>query len=140
MILMKRNNLVIKLVIFSVTSGKLKIFLPEGRLPGGEIEGTGTLDGTAKNILSQALNLHVRDNYLEQLYTFADCGKITVVYYILLPDYRIVINDRNWLNAAKLDRSDPDINIIRYAIQRLRWKIEYTNVVYSLLPSEFTLI
>ena len=32
-----------------------------------------------------------------------------------------------------------DKEIISYAVQRLQWKIEYTNVVYSLLPREFTL-
>ena len=32
-----------------------------------------------------------------------------------------------------------DRNIIKYAVQRLQWKIEYTNVVYSLIPFEFTL-
>jgi 8-oxo-dGTP diphosphatase len=28
---------------------------------------------------------------------------------------------------------------LEYAIQRLRWKLEYTNIVYSLLPRDFTL-
>jgi 8-oxo-dGTP diphosphatase len=29
--------------------------------------------------------------------------------------------------------------MLAYALQRLRWKLEYTNVVYSLLPRDFTL-
>src|SRR5262249_28632112 len=29
--------------------------------------------------------------------------------------------------------------MVRYAVQRLRYKLEYTNVVYSLLPERFTL-
>jgi 8-oxo-dGTP diphosphatase len=29
--------------------------------------------------------------------------------------------------------------MLQYALQRLRWKLEYTNIVYSLLPRDFTL-
>jgi 8-oxo-dGTP diphosphatase len=29
--------------------------------------------------------------------------------------------------------------MLEYALRRLRWKLEYTNIVYSLLPRDFTL-
>jgi 8-oxo-dGTP diphosphatase len=37
---------------------------------------------------------------------------------------------RNWLSHGE---------ILRYALQRLRYKLEYTSVGFELLPNEFTL-
>jgi 8-oxo-dGTP diphosphatase len=44
-----------------------------------------------------------------------------------------------WRVYHDLSATHQEFSIISYAVQRLRWKIEYTNVVYSLLSREFTL-
>ena len=49
-------------------------------------------------------------------------------------------SDVNWYSITKVPKLAFDHDkILRYALQRLRWKLEYTNVVYSLLSERFTL-
>lgn len=147
------KNLLVKLVIFSVMEGRLRVFLPEDNLPfEGLMEGR-SLDETARKILKVALGFFPKESYLEQLYTFSFQNKIIVAYYALVPEYRILEGRRKgWVEySKKLDSSTfqesirtpgrylKDLEVIRYAVQRLGWKVEYTNVVYSLLPEKFTL-
>ncbi|MCJ7740649.1 hypothetical protein MUP32_05055 [Candidatus Microgenomates bacterium] len=133
------KELRIKLVIFSIIGGKLQIFLPDNLLPVGKLGKSTSLDQTAKKNLEHVMDFQSKENYLEQLYTFS--GKensISVVYYALIPDFEIPESARSkWSDCSRLSKQLPDRQIISYAFQRLRWKIEYTNVVYSLLPEEF---
>lgn len=141
---MNSKNILVKLVVFSVLDGKLKIFFPDAELPKSILHTQESLDMTSIRIFKDATQLSFEDNYLEQLYTITDdiAGEktISVVYFILYPDYRIKSNLKHgFLEAGRVAKKNVDYSIISYAIQRLRWKIEYTNVVYSLLPVEFTL-
>lgn len=140
----------IKLVIFSVIFGKLRVFLSDGQLPVGELKQNESLNESGKLLFKKYLPIDRRDIYYEQLYTFSSFDtkhKITVVYYFLVPEHKVYPKKENWnieigsdLKRAKgltlVNKIDQEI--ILYAVQRLRWKIEYTNVVYSLLPDEFT--
>lgn len=135
---------VIKLVVFSVIDGKLTVFFPENILPAVELTGSKPLDELAGDIFKLHLRIPLGDNYLEQLYTYSTSKRhntdVTVVYYVLLPQYQIPLKDKkNWYPTSKLTKTVADYKVIHYALQRLRWKIEYTNIVYSLLPDEFTL-
>ena len=131
--------MVVKVVAFTVVDGKLLVFLNNGLLPQGVLQESESLDTAAIRIFKKFLQILPKESYLEQLYTFSKARNIEVVYYILLPGYTL----KSLANWYSLERSDlarqEDKEIISYAVQRLQWKIEYTNVVYSLLPREFTL-
>jgi 8-oxo-dGTP diphosphatase len=93
----------------------------------------------------------IRDVYLEQLRTFGDPGRdphthvVSIAYFALVPDKGHVSASSkysrfDWFPVQKLPSLAYDHNLIAdYALQRLRAKLEYTNIVYSLLPDELTL-
>lgn len=137
---MDNTFLLIKLVIFSVISGKLKVFSANNQLPVGDINQSKLLDESAELLFRNFLQLDLKDIYFEQLYTFSSNKPldISVVYYFLVPDHKIYSKKDDWITIDEFKISKEDQEIIHYAVQRLRWKIEYTNAVYSLLPSEFT--
>lgn len=136
-------KLFIKLVIFSIKDGKLKIFLPEKILPYRTLVNQKSLDDEAKRIFKDFLKLPTDNCYFEQLYTFSSSKRnkveMAVVYYILIPSFSIKASGiDNWFDCEALPKNISEFEMISYALQRLRWKVEYTNVVYSLLPEEFT--
>lgn len=138
----------IKLVIFTVLKNKLAIYLTDTGLPGGMFIQNQALDNAASLIFKKNIGVSLTNLYFEQLYTFSSpkLQEISVVYYFLVPEHKIYSNMKKWLTlGSDLMRikgltliNKIDAEIIHYAVQRLRWKIEYTNVVYSLLPPEFT--
>lgn len=137
-----RIKLLLKLVIFCIANRKLKVFLPGTVLPYGNLEKGQSLSKAAKKIFLEWLTFDLSYGYLEQLYTFSYPTEpsVAVTYYILLPPLLAgKIKSSDWKEKKDLKKSILDREIIIYAIQRLRWKVEYTNVVYSLLPEKFTL-
>lgn len=135
----------IKIVVFTILDGKLKVFSQSDQLPSSELIPDIFIDEVARKLFLDQVRLPFEGRYLEQLYTISeekgDQYTVDIVYYILLADYLIPDYQRHyWLPVDNREGvSEADGSIIRYAVQRLRWKIEYTNVVYSLLPNEFTL-
>lgn len=136
-----RENIEVKLVVFSVIEGKLSIFRTDsGLLPSSRLLKKEALDEAAKRIFAENTGMKADGNYLEQLYTVSAKEGIDVVYYVLVPDFSISgPNLSKWKEADESGKDPRDGEIEDYAVQRLRWKIEYTNAVYSLLPPEFTL-
>ncbi|HBR81010.1 MAG: NUDIX hydrolase [Candidatus Uhrbacteria bacterium GW2011_GWE2_45_35] len=146
-------------VIFTVDHGELKALLIQmkktpfsGRwaMPGGLIENKETTRQAAERILK--IQTGVKDVYLEQLQTFDDLKRdpngrvLSVAYMALVPSGNIKLktNDRysdvRWWSIKKLPTLAYDHSeILKIAINRLRSKLEYTNIVWSLLPPEFTL-
>lgn len=140
---MNEVKLIVKLVIFSVIKDKLQIFTADGFLPETDLSSGQSLDTAAGKLFTKIIKLPLSNNYLEQLFTISDTNKglteITVVYYVLIPWYLLPKSLHNcWSREGEAACNPMDIKIIKYAVQRLQWKIEYTNVVYSLLPEEFT--
>lgn len=140
---MEKTGINIKLVIFSVISGKLEVFMVGKKLPGGKLQQNKSLDESAAIIFRKNINIVSEEIYSEQLYTFSypkekKQKEISVVYYFLVPEHKIYSKDNNWQDIDDINIDKSDREIVFYAAQRLRWKIEYTNVVYSLLPTEFT--
>jgi len=131
------NSVTIKLVVFSVTAGQLDFYLTHGQLPSVTFIPGETLDHRVEDLLKTVSTVQ---GYVEQLYTFSNPTEggsdLIVTYFVLLPSKVGILGWATWKN-----QTDPsvDFNIIRYAVKRLQWKIEYTNLAYSLLPSEFTL-
>ncbi len=139
---MQRSQVNIKIVVFSVIGDKLKVFLENNKLPNEIYNENSTLDKSASLVFNKKINHSTSNIYFEQLYTISQRkelkDEIDIIYYFLLPEHKIYSNLDNWyaIDGIKSDKNDREV--ILYAVQRVRWKIEYTNVVYSLLPAEFT--
>lgn len=130
-------------------------------IPGGFVLPEETLDHAAKRELREEAGIRVANEYLEQLFTFGDVhrdprGRVISVTYLALihgehvePRGGSDAADARWwsvdalLPSAKASGSKPPLafdhaEILSYALQRLRYKLEYTNVAYALLAERFT--
>ena len=143
-------------VIFTVESGTLQVLLIRRSappfqgfwaLPGGVFGGHEALGEAAARRLVEETGLE--DVYLEQLYTFTDLEPhlpaVAVTYFALVNHTQARLQQRRrWRPAWHAVVSLPELAfnnraVIDYALTRLRYKLEYTNVAYSLLPETFTL-
>lgn len=125
-------------------------------LPGGFLNIDETPEDNIKRKLAEKSPL--TDCYLEQLYTFCDVQRdprgrvISIAYLGLLPDTRCagdwftVSTEGNNMTLRKgsicLTEASfgfDHYNIIQKALERLRAKLGYTDIVFNLLPKEFTL-
>lgn len=143
-------------VIFTIRSGALSVLLIERAaepcrgqwaLPGGFLLEGESLQDAAKRKLEDETG--VSDVFLEQLYSFDRLGDgraSIVVTYFALVDYERTRTrpDSDWRPAWHPVRALPALafdneRVVGYAEERLRNKLEYTNVAYSLLAKRFTL-
>jgi ADP-ribose pyrophosphatase YjhB (NUDIX family) len=146
-------------VLFTIAEGALKALLVKIKkgpfaerwaFPGGLVQVGESLDDAARRELYEKTG--VQDLYLEQLYSFGDAQRdptahtVAVAYFALVPDpgHSLQSGDKyadiGWFPVRKLPQLAYDHNAIAaYALQRLQAKLGYTNIVYSLLPREFTL-
>jgi len=115
-------------------------------LPGGLLRDAESLDEAASRKLADETG--VSDVFLEQLFTFDNQGgraNVVVTYFALVDVARTRLRpDLEWRPAWHPVRGVGPLafgneRIVAYAEERLRNKLEYTNVVYSLLPARFTL-
>jgi 8-oxo-dGTP diphosphatase len=119
-------------------------------IPGGFVGIEESLETAALRELEEETG--VRDVYLEQLYTFGDPDRdprgrvITVAYFAVLPITSIDPTaggdaaETRWWSIYDLPSLAFDhAGILSYALQRLRYKLEYTAVGFELLPESFTL-
>ena len=117
-------------------------------LPGGLLLTAETLHEAATRKLRGETG--VADVYLEQLYTFDpqpdDPGpRALVAYFALVDAGRAVLEERpSWQPAWFPVTAAPPLAfgnnaVVEDALRRLRAKLDYSNVVYSLLPELFTL-
>ena len=147
----------VDVVVFSIINGTVHVFLtPIHRpphymnmfgLPGGVILENESADGAANRHLAEKAN--TTGVIVDQLYTFSNPDRdkrsrsISIAYLALLPSdkYESIQNDNGvWVSVNKLPVLAYDhSHIIKVAIERLRGKIIYTNVVKDLLPAKFTL-
>lgn len=148
----------VDVVIFTIKEGRLHVLLNkranepfrgEWALPGGFLWEKETTVEAANRILKQ--KTEVKDVYLEQLFTFDEIGRdprgqiLTVAYFALVPFEMIAMGkNQNFESKAYPVTEAPKLafdhsKILKYALKRLRSKLEYTNVAYSILPSKFTL-
>lgn len=151
-----RVGVAVVLVIFTVQQEQLSVLLIERAaepcagqwaLPGGALRPGESLDEAAARKLEDETG--VRDVFLEQLYTFDRLGAgqadVVVTYFALVDATSARLRkDLEWRPAWYPVRGLPQLafdngRVIEYAGQRLRNKLAYTNVVYSLLPRRFTM-
>lgn len=147
------------ILIFTIRNSELNILLVKRNIepfknmwaiPGGFVRMEETLEQAAKRELKEETN--VSPDYLEQLYTFGDLNRdprgrvITVAYFALIKSDKIElkastdVSNAEWFNINNLPKLAFDHEkILEYAIKRLRWKLEYTTIAFSMLPERFTL-
>lgn len=150
----------VDVVIFTLERGALHILLVQRKygpfegcwaIPGGFVRPDEPLDAAARRELAEETG--VRDVYLEQLYTFGEPrrdprGRVISVAYIALVraerQHLAAAEDAaavHWFPVKSLPQPlafDHD-QIVGYAIDRLRSKLEYTTLAFQLLPEVFTL-
>ncbi len=146
-------------VLFTIEAGTLKTllvkikqgpFLGLWAFPGGLVEVGESLDTAARRELHEKTG--VQDLYLEQLYTFGEVDRdpvaytVAVAYFALVPPGARALTQGDkyaeiaWFPVSELPELAYDHNAMATtAHQRLQAKLSYTNIVYSLLPPEFTL-
>ncbi|KKT47375.1 MAG: NUDIX hydrolase [Candidatus Gottesmanbacteria bacterium GW2011_GWA2_44_17] len=134
----------IKVVLFSCTEKSVLVFLHKDALPKGEPLIDESIDGAVKRIVQKTAGIQLKDDYIEQLYTYSSLEKgirqVTVTYYVLIPYFCFHDSAYSfWHELSHVKIIHAEKKIIDYAVQRLQWKLEYTNVVYSLLQEQFTL-
>lgn len=162
MTLQSTNSILVAVdaVLFKVIKGKLNVLLIQisngayknkWAVPGGLIRDSETPEQAVARILDKKAGL--KNIYLEQLYTFGDPNRdnrqrsISISYFALIsvgddikledPGY---YKDIRWIPIDILPNMAFDHkDIISVAKQRLKSKLGYSNIAYSLLPKEFTL-
>ena len=148
----------VDIVIFSIEGGYLKTLLikrvqspfeNQWALPGGFLLRDENPEKGALRILKDKAG--IKNIYIEQLYTFSGMGRdprgdiITIAYFALVPINKIKIIKTKKTQTPKFHtlKKLPKLafdhrHIIKYSLKRLQSKLEYTNIVYSLLPAYFT--
>jgi 8-oxo-dGTP diphosphatase len=148
----------VDIVIFTIESGALKVLLVRRRIepfrgqfaiPGGFVRDDEDLEEAALRELHEETG--VRDVYLEQLYSFGEPERdprgrvVSVSYFALISADRPLsagsdAAEARWWPVQELPSLAFDhAGILRYALERLRNKLEYTTVGFQLLPEKFTL-
>ncbi len=146
--------------IFTVVNGRLQVLLIRMRkkpfegmwaLPGGLIDEGESLRHAAARILKEQTG--VEGLYLEQLYTFDGRTRdpegrvVSVAYYSLVPPVGLALGTTPKYEAVRFwdcDGTPRELAydheaILGYARGRLQAKVQYSNVMWSLLPPKFTL-
>jgi ADP-ribose pyrophosphatase YjhB (NUDIX family) len=159
----------VDVAVFTVLTGRPHVLLVRPRagafagqwaLPGGRVRAEESLDDAARRELEAQSGL--RNIYLEQLYTFGSPQRdpqgrvVSVAYVALIHGGRLrrrtardaerhegsgdKYADATWAPVSRLPALGYDHRTVaRTALARLRAKLEYTNLVYTLLPAAFTL-
>jgi 8-oxo-dGTP diphosphatase len=152
----------VDVAVFTVVGDALHVLLVQPRagpfagrwaLPGGRVRPEEPLDAAARREL--AAHAGLRRVHLEQLYTFGHPerdphGRVVSVAYVALVAPRaraprVADGEAKYARVAwRRARALPPLAydhraVVRLALARLRAKLEYTNLVYTLLPPAFTL-
>jgi 8-oxo-dGTP diphosphatase len=142
-------------VIFRVEAGRLQVLLirrsaepfkDSWSLPGGRLPPGSSLLEAAVHRLE--VETGVSEVFLEQLYTFSDLDQgdsVAAAYWALVDRESARLARRNewqpqWYDVDRLPAlAFQNETVVQLALARLRNKLAYSNVAYSLLPPEFTL-
>ena len=145
-------------VIFAIVEGRLQVLLvlrdapPEAgswALPGGRWDGSRSLDEAAAAKLDEETG--ASDVYLEQLFTQSGLDAtqpgVAIAYFALVDVGSVRLRaepDDAWRPAWHAVDELPRLafannRVIEQAVERVRAKLEYTNIAYGLLPERFTL-
>jgi 8-oxo-dGTP diphosphatase len=124
-------------------------FLGQWALPGGPLECHEDLAASASHTLQRTTGLEPA--HLEQLYSFGGLGRsadsarvVSIVYWALVrpEEDALAIDGANveWFVADEVPDLAFDHNdIVKYALDRLRAKITYSDIAHAFTGEEFTL-
>lgn len=151
--------LAVDVVVFTVLKDQLHVLVI--KIGDGDFKGYWAVPGgmvLPNESLEDAFDRHLRTKtnidhiYCEQLYTFGRIDRdprgrvVSVAYMALIPPNNLALKTTDkyeaitWMPVTALPQLAYDHNeIVDTAVERLMAKLEYTNVVYSLLPEEFSL-
>lgn len=148
-ILLAFNNGVLEVLLMKIH--RPPYFINQWGLPGGLVSPKETAEDAARRHLLEKGGIK-RGYYLEQLCTFSRVdrdprGRVVSVAYLGLCDKNRIQFSKDifpyevrWFPVKKIPSLAYDHNeIIRVALERLRAKLEYTNIAMALLPDKFTL-
>lgn len=158
----ERPSVTVDVVIFTILEAELKVLLVKRKnwpyqemwaIPGGFVDMDEALEEAAYRELREETGVCGEDVYLEQLYTFGAPGRDPRTRVITVAHFALVSADKLHQLRAASDAADigwfsayspPSLafdhaEILKYAITRLRYKLEYTAVGFQLLPERFTL-
>jgi 8-oxo-dGTP diphosphatase len=147
--------LAVDVVTLTIAEGQLRTLLvPVGgprpgrvwAFPGGRVRASESLEEAVERVLAGRL----RVAYLEQLRTFGNPHRdpsgrvVSTAYLALVPEGEALAMPTKrgafWAPLQELPPLAYDHGAMATAaLERLRAKLSYTNVVYGLLPDEFTL-
>lgn len=155
----EQPGITVDLVMFTVNDDTLKVMLVkradapfsgQWSLPGGFLLSGESLEAAAHRVLKEKTGLS--EVYLEQLYTFGAPDRdprtrvITVAYFALIPWAHLnqpeskKVADLKWSAVGQIPKLAFDHrDILHSALQRLRAKVSYSNIVYGLMPERFRL-
>ncbi len=153
-----RPKVAVDTVLFAVDSGRVKCYLVRLRrgpsagkwaFPGGLVREGEMLDEAARRELRESTGLD--QCYIEQLFSFGDPHRdpkahVVSVAYMALIDRTSAVQSCSakyangaWFEVGALPELAYDhAEIARYAVQRLKSKLEYTNIACHLLPVTFS--
>lgn len=115
-------------------------------LPGGFVLEGETFEVSLKRTLENKTGL--KDAYSEQLFTIDGVNRdprmrvISCSYISLLDTKKAKIKDAEWVELGDVQNLSMAFDhsfIIGEAIKRLRGKINYTDIVFHMMPEEFTI-
>ena len=124
-------------------------FAGQFAIPGGFVLHEESLPDAAERELFEETGY--RAKYLEQLFTFGEPHRdprgrvVTVAYFALVPEDQTLragsdASEVQWFSMSKLPPLAFDhAEILRLAHERLKAKLDYSDVVFKLLPLEFSL-
>lgn len=155
----EKPSVTVDLLVFTVKDNELQVvlvkrgvepFKDSWALPGGFVKIDESVDTAAVRELQEETGL--KDVYLEQLYTFGEVNRdprtrvITVSYFALTPFTQLNLEASTDVVDCQLFpvRKLPELafdhrSIIQAGVERLRNKIQYSTIVYGLMPEQFRL-
>jgi len=149
----------VDIAVLTIKDGQLNVLLIKANnspfpekwvIPGGLVKPNESIGDAVKRHLLAKTGL--KNVYSEQLYTFGKVDRdprgrvVSVAHFVLIPYGAFepktseAYADIQWFPILKIPKLGYDHNeITETAFERLKAKLEYTNIVYSLMPKEFTL-
>ncbi len=113
-------------------------------LPGGFVHDSEPLELSAARVLNDKAN--ISDVYTEQLYTFGSPRRdprdrvISIAYFAILNPAYEYVGPGKWYDIEELPKLGFDHNdIVQMAVNRLRAKLNYSELALEFMPEEFTL-
>lgn len=147
----------VDIVVFKVEDNTLKALFIKAvsdsyiglwALPGGMMMVDENIDEAVRRHLKNKTGLS-EDTYYEQIYTFGEIDRdprgrtVSIAHMALVENKDLKLSPSvEWIDVKKIIKEKlafDHLDILKLAIERLKSKLEYTNIAKNILPKEFTL-